>query len=228
MSQMLHIHDQLRGAILALDLGPGERLSERGLEDRFAASRTPVRAALLRLEAEDLVRRDGRHWIVAPIDLGEIAALMEYRAVLEAETVRLATIRARPGDLAAIEALLDNGQPDSPRETWHRIGTEFHVALARLADNRFFAQAIGAAMTRLDRPRWLEVATAETRAQAWAEHRRILTLIAAHAPKEAAEAARFHVQRTATALLAALAENRRGLRARGFAVIGEVPAGAGA
>ena len=53
MSQMLQIHGQLREMILSLDLGPGERLTERWLESRFAGSRTPIRAALARLEGEE-------------------------------------------------------------------------------------------------------------------------------------------------------------------------------
>src|ERR1700730_7758259 len=75
MRQMQDIHEKLREMILSLDLGPGERLSERWLEGKFAGSRTPVRAALIRLEAEGLVCREGRNWAVSPIDLGEIEAL---------------------------------------------------------------------------------------------------------------------------------------------------------
>src|SRR5262249_60376638 len=87
MSQMQQIHTRLRDMVLSLDLGPGERLSERLLEREFNGSRTPVRAALLKLEAEGLVRRDGRNWVVAPIDLRGIAALAEFRRPLE-ETER--------------------------------------------------------------------------------------------------------------------------------------------
>src|ERR1700733_1815652 len=74
MSQMVQIHDQLREMILSLDIGPGERLTERWLETRFQGSRTPVRAALARLEGEGLVQRDGRNWIASPINLGELEA----------------------------------------------------------------------------------------------------------------------------------------------------------
>src|SRR5258707_9079001 len=90
MSQMLLIHTRLRDMVLSLDLGPGERLSERLLEREFNGSRTPVRAALLKLEAEGLVCRDRRNWVVAPIDLGEIAALAEFRLPLEETAVPLA------------------------------------------------------------------------------------------------------------------------------------------
>src|SRR5215813_11394757 len=120
MSQALLIHDQLRQMILSLDLGPGERLTERWLESQFQSSRTPIRAALMRLEGEGLVQRDGRNWAVAPIDLGEIEALAEFREPLEVTAVRLACVRAIESDLNAIEGMLDACRPDVPREEWHR------------------------------------------------------------------------------------------------------------
>src|SRR5271168_780248 len=107
MSQMFQIHSQLREMILSLDLGPGERLTERWLEGRFEGSRTPIRAALARLESEDLVRRDGRNWMVAPIDLSELEALAEFREPLETTAIRLACARASEADLVAIDEMLD-------------------------------------------------------------------------------------------------------------------------
>lgn len=71
-SQMHIVYGKMRDSILSLELAPGERLSERGLESRFGASRTPVRAALSRLEVEGLVRNDDRSWAVTPILFGEI------------------------------------------------------------------------------------------------------------------------------------------------------------
>jgi len=220
MSQVLQIHDQLRDMILSLDIGPGERLTERWLESRFQGSRTPVRAALVRLEAEGLVQRDGRNWMVAPIDMGEIAALAEFREPLEAMAVRLACERAGEADLDAIEAMLDSCRPGVPREEWHRVGTDFHVEIARLSGNLFLVKAIEGVMTRLSRPRWLEVWTEESREQAWSEHRRILGLIRARQPDAAVAEATAHVRATRDRLLRSLDDDRRGLRARGFAIVG--------
>ena len=220
MSQMLQIHGQLREMILSLDLGPGERLTERWLESRFAGSRTPIRAALARLEGEELVRRDGRNWIVAPIDLGELELLSEFREPLETTAVRLACARASEADLAAIEEMLDACQSGAPREEWHRVGTDFHVEIARLSGNPFIGKAIEGVMTRLSRARWLEVWTEPSREQAWAEHRRILSFIRSKEPDEAAREAADHIRDTRNRLLRSLNEDRRGLRARGFAVIG--------
>lgn len=220
MSQMLQIHDQLREMILSLDLGPGERLTERWLESRCAGSRTPIRAALARLEGEELVRRDGRNWVVAPIDLGELESLSEFREPLETTAVRLACSRASEADLAAIEEMLDACQSGAPREEWHRVGTEFHVEIARLSGNPFIVKAIESVMARLSRARWLEVWTEPSREQAWAEHRRILDSIRRNQPDEAAGLAAEHIRDTRNRLLRSLNDDRRGLRARGFAVIG--------
>jgi DNA-binding GntR family transcriptional regulator len=220
MSQMLQIHDQLREMILSLDLTPGERLTERWLEGHFAGSRTPIRAALARLEGEDLVRRDGRNWIVAPIDLGELEQLSEFREPLETTAVRLACARASEADLAAIEEMLDACQSGAPREEWHRVGTDFHVEIARLSGNPFIVKAIESVMTRLSRARWLEVWTEPSREQAWAEHRRILAFIRRNEPDVAAREAADHIRDTRNRLLHSLNDDRRALRARGFAVIG--------
>ena len=220
MSQTLDIHRQLRAMILSLDLGPGERLTERWLEGQCEGSRTPIRAALARLESEDLVRREGRGWVVAPIDLDEIEALAEFREPLETTAVRLACARAQSADVEAIEAMLDACGPGTPREEWHRVGAEFHVAVARLTGNPFLVRAIEQAMTRLSRARWLEVWTEPSREQAWAEHRRILERIRLNDPDAAAREAAAHVRDTRDRLIRSLDGDRKRLRARGFAVIG--------
>jgi DNA-binding GntR family transcriptional regulator len=220
MSQMLQIHTQLRDTILSLDIGPGERLTERWLESRFQGSRTPVRAALVRLEAEGLVQRDGRNWIVAPIDLGEIEALAEFREPLEITAVRLACERAAESDLDALDEMLNACRPGVPREEWHKVGTDFHVEIARLSGNPFFPKAIEDVMTRLSRARWLEVWTEASREQAWSEHRRILGFIRNKQPEDAAREAGAHVRDTRDRLLRSLNADQRGLRARGFAIVG--------
>lgn len=220
MSQTLQIHDQLREMILALDLAPGEKLTERWLEARFAGSRTPVRAALLRLEAEELVQRDGRGWMVAPIDLSALQDLAEFREALEVTAVRLACTRATAAALDDIALLLDSCQPDTRREDWHRVGTAFHLAIARLSGNPFLLRAMEGVMTKLSRPRWLELWSKATREQAWTEHRQILALIRLADPDEAAKAAAEHIHQTRDRLLDSLDEDRKGLKARGFAITG--------
>jgi DNA-binding GntR family transcriptional regulator len=209
------LHERLRDAILSLELAPGQRLSERGLEPEFGASRTPIRAALMRLESEGLVQRDGKNWVVAPLNLEEIRALYEYREVLESASARLAITRASSDDLEAL-AELGNGV-DSSETPEHSLdaGTSFHLELARLSGNRFLIDAMDGVLTRLYRTRWLEVQSAEARERVHREHDAIVAALRAGDAASAELATIEHIRRTDERLAASISENRQRLRADG-------------
>ncbi|NQX27183.1 GntR family transcriptional regulator [Microbacteriaceae bacterium VKM Ac-2854] len=212
------LYARVRSAILELDLVPGQRLTERGLEAEFGASRTPVRAALLRLEADGLVRRDARAWAVTPIDLDEIRALAELREAVETAAVRLACERADDRAVAALQELLESFRPAESDAV--QLGTDFHSELARLSGNEFLVAAVQGAMTRLARTRWLEVRTAASREQAWSEHAHILDCVARREAEAAVAAVTAHIRETNARLVAVLAADRRALGARGLRLVG--------
>jgi DNA-binding GntR family transcriptional regulator len=210
------VYDRLRAQILDLERVPGSRLTERGLEGELGASRTPLRAALMRLEAEGLVGRDGRGWQVSPIDLGEIARLSELRDAVETAAARISCARASDADIARLSARLDGFDRERSSDDAVRAGTTFHVELAALSGNHFFADAVDSAMTRLARSRWLVVHSAE----AWEEHRAILDLVAARDADRAAALIHRHIVGTHERLRAALDADARRLRGRGLAIVG--------
>jgi DNA-binding GntR family transcriptional regulator len=203
MSQTEQLYDRVRSAILALDLAPGARLTERGLESSFAASRTPVRAALSRLELEGLVTKEGRGFVVAPINLDQIRALAEYRSAVETAAVRLVVERATDDQLAS---LLPSHPADADGSV--RAGGDFHASLASLGGNAFLAEAVRGAMTRLERTRWLEVRTPAAREQAWREHRAVLDAVVARDADAASALLAEHIRGTNERLLEALAGAR--------------------
>ncbi|MCU1476802.1 MAG: transcriptional regulator, GntR family [Subtercola sp.] len=218
-SQTVLMYERLREGILSLEMTPGERLTERGLETELQASRTPVRAALTRLEAEGLVQRSVRGWIVAPIDLAELASLLEYREVIEAAGVSLACERASDADIEALDELLRAFDPSGSSEQAHHMGTDFHVKLVGLSENAFLVAAAESSMTRLSRTRWLEVQTEQSRALAVAEHRAVVDAVRRRDADEAAGLAVAHIRSTRDRLLASLDADRRLLRARGFTIV---------
>lgn len=220
VSQTAQLYDNLRAAILALDLAPGERISERGLEARFHASRTPIRAALSRLEREGLILHQGRSWTVTPIDLDEIAALAELRAILEPSAARLAVERADDTALAEVRRHLDALRPAPDQESGVRMGSTFHLDVAALGGNPYLTDAVSDAMTRLERSRWLEVRTPEARDAAWAEHSAILDALAARDAERAAELLAAHIMGTNDRLMAFIAHQRRRLRGAGMTIVG--------
>jgi DNA-binding GntR family transcriptional regulator len=223
MSETPHsvaIFERLRAEILNLERTPGARLTERTLEAEFGASRTPVRAALIRLEAESLVERDGRAWQITPIDLTEISGLSELREAVETAAVRLACERATDDDVEALRELVAEFTAESTNEDVVSAGTDFHVALASLAGNPFLAGCVETTLTRLARTRWLEVRTIEERRIAWREHQQIVERISARDAEGAADMARAHIVATRERLIASLGADQRLLRAQGLTIIG--------
>ncbi len=223
-SQTAHLVARLRAAILELDLAPGEQLTERGLETAFSASRTPVRAALLTLHGEGLVQREGRNgrgWIVAPIDVDEIRELAELREAVETAAVRLAVARASEAQIDGLDALLTAAleHVEEAESAGVRAGHDFHVALAGLSGNTLMTESVRDAMNRLARTRWLEVRTPESRAHAWAEHRAVLDAVAARDADRAARLVGEHIRATNERLVTFLTAERRRLRGHGLAIV---------
>jgi DNA-binding GntR family transcriptional regulator len=218
---MQQVEEQLREMILSLEIGPGERLSERWMESRFAASRTPIRAALMRLESEGLICRDGRNWTVSPINLAEIGQITVYREALEVAAIRATCALEDKSGIDAVQAMLDSCDATTTREEWHRVGMDFHIELARLSGNEFLFRGVREAMQRLSRARWLEILDEAARDRAWAEHYAILAHARAGATEAATAALSEHIRGSRERLLHSLHEDRRGLRARGFAIVAD-------
>ena len=98
------IFETLRKAIISGDIKPGERLMEVSLANQMGVSRTPVREAIRRLEAEGLVTmtpRKGTH--VAELSVKDIMDVLEVRTVLDKLATDLAAKRMQPSQLKALE-----------------------------------------------------------------------------------------------------------------------------
>ncbi|MFO1141690.1 MAG: GntR family transcriptional regulator [Amaricoccus sp.] len=96
---------ELSGEIVAGRLGPGVRLDEQSLADRFELSRTPVREALVQLAAMGLVeKRPHRGVVVAPLTAEKLTHMFEVMAELEAVCARLAARRMSVVECQELEA----------------------------------------------------------------------------------------------------------------------------
>jgi DNA-binding GntR family transcriptional regulator len=91
--------------ILTGHLAAGALLSEGDIAERLAVSRTPVREAFLRLEAEELLRLiPKRGAVVVPVAPTEAADVLDVRMSLETGAVR--RLAAPDRDLTALLAEL--------------------------------------------------------------------------------------------------------------------------
>src|ERR1700754_2659197 len=100
------VYGELRRRLMAGAFLPGERLLEEHIAKELDVSRTPVRQAIERLEADGLVKRDGRRGTVV---LGwldrDINEAFELRLLLEPYAARAAAMRATPAQIDLLEEL---------------------------------------------------------------------------------------------------------------------------
>ena len=90
-----HAYKTIRGAIVGGVLAPGSQIKEEEIAQLCGVSRTPVRHALDRLEAEMFIRRnDSQRSYIAEWTLDEIEDVYMLRTMLEAQAARLAADRA--------------------------------------------------------------------------------------------------------------------------------------
>jgi DNA-binding GntR family transcriptional regulator len=103
------VYRRLREMILDGELPPQTRLVEIQLAEQFEVSRTPVREALKRLAAEQLVLSDPvRGLIVHAPEPHEIEDVYRVRDALDALAVRLAAVRITPDEVQHLRLVLDS------------------------------------------------------------------------------------------------------------------------
>lgn len=125
------IHEALRREILWGELRPGAPVREVPTAERFGVSRTPVRAALGRLEQERLLVRGARGLSVKQIDAREVVQVYDLRIMLEGEVAARAATARDERDLERLEGLLrrDRALEDPADRVRTATNLEFHAAV---------------------------------------------------------------------------------------------------
>lgn len=98
-------YSEIRALILSGDVLPGSPLTEEALADICGVSRTPVREALRRLEAElYVVRSDSQRLFVANWNSEDLAEMFTLRAMLEAHAAARAATRITVSGIERLRA----------------------------------------------------------------------------------------------------------------------------
>lgn len=140
---------QIKAMILAGSLPPGAPLREEQLAEVCGVSRTPVREAMRRLEAELFVRKtDTQRSFVVDASPDDIADAFELRAMLESHAARRAATRIASGELtrlrehnAAIQRAVEQDRPDIPVFLDHN--RQFHAIILRAAASERLSSMLG-------------------------------------------------------------------------------------
>lgn len=218
MSLSIPIPPLVQHVLDQIDLGllnPGDLLDEADLAARQGVSRTPVREAILYLEALGLVRRLPRKGatIFRPT-LEEFLAILEVHAKLEGQAAGLAARRLSRQGAADLEAAvaacethaatLADAQPDA----YYQLNLQFHATVAEASGNAVLVEALKTNARRLLAYYRARYRFSGAIAQSAAEHRAIAQAITDRDSARAETMMERHVhfdQVTAMDLLAALA-----------------------
>ena len=142
-------YDAIRNMILSGELPAGAQLGEEALAEMCGVSRTPVREALRRLEADMLVgRTDTQRTFVADWSIDDVADAFELRAMLEGRAARRAAERMTDAALAriraanrALAAAIHKPMPDVAG--FLEANREFHAQILEVAGSRRLGTLLG-------------------------------------------------------------------------------------
>lgn len=197
------IHDRLRGAIISGELAPGTPVIEAELAARLGASRTPVREALRRLEAEGLLEPRGlRGSVVRELKSDQVECVFEIREALESLAARRAARTMREPDVRRLEAEIERmrGSVDDANEM-ERHDTAFHDIILASANGERLRRMLTDLREELIAYRFLSLSDPERRRATIAEREAIVEAIRAHDENAAAARTAQHIANARAAVL---------------------------
>lgn len=173
------VYQGVRADIVAMQMQPGEKISENDLARRFGVSRTPVREAMQRLADEKLVEifpQSGT--FVARIPYEELPEAMVIRKALEQTTASMAATHASRSQLlilaSTIEQQREAASAGNPR-AFHRADEQFHAKIAETAGFPGIWKLVLQVKTQVDRFRQLTLVLPHRMFSVIEQHERILS-----------------------------------------------------
>ena len=207
------VYEALRSGILTRVFEPGQRLNVPELASQLQVSLTPVKDALNRLAAEDLIEiRPHSGTFVTLVMPEDVAETFQIRAALESLAGELAIGNATPNDILELRRLVDlmagavaDDAAWSAHEQWN---SRFHQMIVSLSKNRKLIQMyedlnthIQIARIHRGRQDWQDRLPAER-----AEHEAIISAFEKRDVDALRSALRVHVTRAADSLVRDLKE----------------------
>lgn len=189
------VYARLHERIVTGAVAPGDRLDPTEIAESFGVSRTPVREAILRLDAQGLVERQPyRGVVVTAVDAAAAEDVAAMRLQLETLAVRAALPHVRDAELVRMRKIHEElrasvEEPDA-QQVFAELNREFHLTLYRAAGSPTLIRLVTELSAQADRMR-LHVDV--RRGPAGDDHARILAAVEARDVEEAVAATRDHI-----------------------------------
>lgn len=192
-------YEALHRAITNLDLMPGQAISENMLVEQLGVSKTPIRAALGRLEAEGMVETvPFKGTFVSSVSDQDARDLIELRTALEVASATAACERATDEQLEELRQFARAASLDEAagkhESALNDIG-EFHDRLVRLSGNARLESAFSTLNGPLKRIRTLSGAKPDSIDASSDDHEKIIDAVAERNAERAARLVKDHLHR---------------------------------
>lgn len=186
----------LRSAILAGQLPAGDKIAEQDVAAALHVSRTPLREAFRRLEAEGLVTPSpSRGVVVRGLTWQDFEDIYEMRAALEPLAARRAASRMTPELVDELRGHLELAEFFASKQRFKDVEREnalFHRAIYRECGNARLRDTLTELSDYVHRSPLYQQHGPGTSLQLLNEHRRMFDALAAGDPRTAERAAREH------------------------------------
>ena len=168
------LRDEIENSILSNEFKPGERLDETVLATRFGVSRTPVREALMQLDAIGLIEiRPRRGAIVIDPGPHRVYEMFEVMAELEGLAGSLAARRLDASSRDAIAATHEKCRQSASAgdsDAYYYDNEEFHKAIYAAGRSAFLEEQCLQLHRRLRPHRRLQLRVRNRLSTSFAEH----------------------------------------------------------
>ena len=188
---------KLRRLIVTLELEPGATVTETYLSELLDCSRTPVREALQRLAAEQLIEIAPRRVIrIAEMNPSDLPVLMEAMERAVSATARLSAMRITNRQLEDLRRLLDEAETAEAKKdfvTVLELDFRFHNAMTEATGNRYLVGAFAPIHRLATRFGYAAFSRAQSAHASLREHRDIFAALEAREPEVVERLAVAHV-----------------------------------
>ncbi len=207
----LQAYEQILNLILSGSVEPGGTVTERRLAEVLSMSRTPIRDALLMLEGEGLLIRQGTRGLqVKQMRIDDYMDALQIRQLIEPEAARLAAGRMPVAELDDLIATLTDilqgardGAPKPDRSVVRGVDDRIHSGIAEAAGNPQLAQIIRT--LRLQTQIFDLRSVPERLESTCQEHIDILQALLDDRPEDASKAMRRHLDGVRDSIIRRLA-----------------------
>lgn len=194
----------IKEAILNNKIKPKDILLEESLAASLGISRTPLRAALKKLEFEKLIYiNSSRQAVVSEIKTEDMLQVFVFRLAVEPFVARLACDRMTAEGVGRLERnLLRQEKAINQHNLMEVIASEleFDGILAEIAGNEFFADAVGMVNTVMQRFLILSMTLSRDAPEALVEHTAMLDALKSGDCGSAARHSHDHLLKVANRL----------------------------